>query len=406
MATPQPIESSHDNHPIKEVQLGNHHITILGTAHVSRASADKVKELLDSGEFDTVAVELCPSRHNSLVNEDAFAKMDLFQVIRSGKASMVAASLALSSYQQRMANEFGIRPGEEMRTALECAQEHKIPVLLIDREIGTTLKRVYANVPWWKRWSIGGGLLGSLFSKEKISEDEIERLKEGDVLESTFAQFAENAEDIYTPLVDERDRYMAARLKQEHHPEGPASKTLAIIGAGHLAGINGYIQEEERNADHEIKELDNIPPSKGWFKYLPWVIAALILTGFAIGFSRSPDLGWQLIADWVLINGSLAALGALIAGGHPLTVIASFIAAPITSLNPTIGAGMVAALVETFLRKPTVGDFSHLREDTTEFKGWWGNRVTRILLVFLFSSIGSAIGTYVAGFAIFERLSG
>jgi len=392
------------NHPINQIGLGEHQITLLGTAHISRASADKVRELIASGEYDTVAIELCPSRHNSLINKDAFAKMDLFQVLRNGQASMVAASLALSAYQQRMADEFKIRPGEEMRVAIECAQEHNLPVLLIDREVGTTLKRVYHNVPWWKRWGIMSGMFGSLFSQEKVSEAEIERLKQGDVLESTFSQFADKAEDIYLPLVDERDRYMAARLRQEH-AGGTPRKTLAIVGAGHLKGITQYLTEDQRNPEQEIGQLDFIPKGSGWFKYLPWLIVLLICTGFIIGFSRSPDLGWQLVADWVLINGTLAAIGALLARGHLLTVLAAFIAAPITSLNPTIGAGMVTALVETFLRKPTIGDFSQLRQDTTKLRGWWQNRVTRILLVFIFSSIGSALGTYIAGFTIFERLS-
>ncbi|MDH5300060.1 MAG: TraB/GumN family protein [Gammaproteobacteria bacterium] len=404
MTTPEPLSPAPGNHPITQIQLGDHQITLLGTAHVSRASADKVRELIESGEFDSVAIELCPSRHNSLINQDSFAKMDLLKVIREGKASMVAASLALSAYQQRMAEEFNIRPGEEMRVAIDCAQHLHLPVLLIDREVGTTLRRVYHNVPWWKRFNLAGGLFTSLFSQEKVTEADIERLKQGDVLESTFAQFADSQEDIYTPLVDERDRYMAARLRQEH-AAGPPRKTLAVIGAGHLKGIERYLNESHRQPEAEISQLDTIPSGNGWFKYIPWLIVLVILAGFAFGFAHSPDMGWQMVMDWIVINGSLAAIGTLIAGGHILTILAAFVAAPITSLNPAIGAGMVTALVETFLRRPTIGDFSQLRQDTTQVRGWWRNRVTRILLVFFLSSLGSAMGTYIAGFAIFERLS-
>jgi pheromone shutdown protein TraB len=157
--------------------------------------------------------------------------------------------------------------------------------------------------------------------------------------------------------------------------------------------------------DHVIERLDQVPPGSKWPKYIPWVIVALVFIGFAIGFSRSPELGWELVVDWVVINGGLAALGALIAAAHPITVIGAFLAAPLTSLNPTIGAGMVTAGIEVYLRKPKVGDFSHLRSDTTTIKGWWSNRVTRTLMVFLFSTIGSAVGTYVAGFRIYDRLS-
>lgn len=399
--------------PIARVTIGDSRITLLGTAHVSRTSADKVKELLDTGEYDAVAVELCPSRYNAIIDPDALARMDLFQVIRDGKASMVAASLALGAFQQRAAEQMGIEPGAEMRQAINSAQEANLPVLLVDREVGVTLKRIYRNVPWWKRMNLISGLLASVIAKQEVSEEEIERLKEGDILESTFAQFAEEEKDLFLPLIGERDEYMVARLRQEVNKH-PHENILVVIGAGHLSGMVKYLREEEMQLDtiqHEkpdqvIKRLESVPPGAKWPKYLPWIIVGLVFLGFIIGFSRSPSLGWSLVVDWVVINGGLAALGALIAAGHPITVIGAFLAAPLTSLNPTIGAGMVTAAIEVFFRRPKVGDFSHLRNDATTVRGWWSNRVTRTLLVFLFSTIGSAIGTYLAGFRIFDRLSG
>jgi len=396
---------SHDQEPIYTLERNDVLITLLGTAHVSRASADKVKELLATGIYDAVAVELCPSRLNAIVNPDNFAKMDLFKVIREGKATLVMASLALGAFQQRAAEQLDIEPGAEMRMAIATAEEAKLPVILIDREIGVTLKRIYRNVPWWRRLSLVTGLLASVISKEKISEAEIERLKEGDILESTFAQFADKASDLYIPLIDERDRYMAALLQNEaettkHH------HILAVVGAGHLKGMRGYLDQGQSPTKEIIEELDKIPSPSRWPKMIPWIIVTLIIIGFGIGFSRSSELGWQLVMYWVVINGGLCSLGALLAGAHPLTIISAFIAAPITSLNPTIGAGMVTAATETYFRKPNVGDFSKIRTDTTSLKGWWHNRVTRILLVFLFSTLGSAAGTYLAGFLIFDRLTG
>ena len=391
--------------PVVTIELDGHKVTLLGTAHVSKASAEQVEQMLATGEYDAVAVELCPSRHQAIANPDSLAKMDLFQVIKEGKATMVAASLALGAYQQRLADQFGIEPGAEMRMAVNKATESHIPVLLIDREIGVTLKRVYHNIPWWKRMNLISGLIGSVVTKEKVSEEEVERLKEGDMLESSFSQFAEQAQELFIPLIDERDRYMAARIRQEM--KGAKHKhLLAVLGAGHLKGIENYLGQAERSPGSEVETLEQLPTPSKWPKFLPWVIVALVLTGFAIGFSRNSELGWQLVMDWVLINGGLSALGALIAGAHPLTVLTAFVAAPLTSLNPTIGAGMVTAAVETWIRKPTVADFSDIRRDTTSMKGWWHNRVTRILLVFLLSTLGSAIGTYVAGFRIFERLAG
>lgn len=418
MEKQQPKESGQDDslqdEPVFHHQLAGKSVTVLGTAHVSKASADKVKELLATGQYDGVAIELCPSRYNSMIDPDSLAKMDLFQVFKEGKASMVIASLALGAYQQKMADEFGIEPGAEMRMAIQQAKEVNAEVHLIDREVGTTLKRVYSNVPWWKKMGIVGGLLGSVISSEKVSAEEVERLKEGDILETTFSQFAEEAKELFVPLIDERDRYMAARLEQVVS-ESDNQSILAIVGAGHLKGIESYLAQDEQvksteelhsNAQKIINELDALPEKSRWPKFIPWVIVAILLTGFAIGFNKSTDLGIQLIIYWVLINGTLSALGAALAKGHPLTVVGAFFAAPLTSLNPTIGAGMVTAAIELYLRKPNVGDFSDLKKDTTHISGWWKNKVARTLLVFFFSTLGSAIGTYVAGFLIFERIMG
>ncbi len=396
---------SPDQEPLSQVELGGSRITLLGTAHVSRASADKVRELLTTTAYDSVAVELCPSRYNAMVDPDSLAKMDLFKVMREGKVLMVVASLALGAYQQRLAEQFGIEPGQEMREAIKAARDGHRPVLLIDREIGVTLRRVAHNVSWWKRLGLMAGLMASILSRQEVDEKEIERLKEGDVLESTFAQFADQQRDLYDPLIDERDRYMAARLREEVQREGHED-VLAVVGAGHVRGVSGYLTDTREDPRQTIARLDEVPPPSRWPRLIPWLIVGLVLLGFGIGFSRSPELGLQLLTDWVLINGTLSALGALIAAAHPLTVLTAFIAAPITSLNPTIGAGMVTAAVEIFLRKPSVGDFMRLRGDTTSVRGWWGNRVSRILLVFMFSTLGSAAGTYLAGFRIFDRLTG
>jgi len=378
-------------------------VVLLGAAHVSRASAEEVREHLDSGDYDAVAVELCNSRYLSLIDPDAITRMDLFQVIREGKASMVAAQLALSAYQQRLAEQFNIEPGAEQRQAIAQAQEHGLPVLLIDRDIGITLRRVVANVSWWKRAGLVGGLLASVLSREDVCEEEIEKLKEGDMLETTFSEFAAERKDLFDPLIAERDRYMAARILKERGEHGYRN-ILAVIGAGHQKGIAEQLDRGIEDPAGVITQLEVMPKKRKWLKLLPWAIAALIISGFVMGFSKSSALGWNLIAEWVMINGTLSALGALIAGGHIVTILTAFVAAPLTSLNPTIGAGMVTGAVETLLRKPRVGDFESLRHDVTHWSGWWKNRVSRILLVFLLSTLGSAAGTYIAGFRIFDKL--
>ena len=401
-------QNNEEKQPTQVVIVGNTHYTILGTAHVSKASAQEVKRLISTDQFDAVAVELDQSRYNNLTNPDSFASMDLFKVVREGKAGMVAASLALGSFQQRIAEQLGIEPGAEMRAAIELAQEKELPILLIDREIGITLRRVYANVPWWQRLSIFSGLFVSVFSREQIKEEDIEQLKEGDMLEATFKEFAEESAQIFRPLIDERDEYMALRLLQENQRHNNAFKNiLIVVGAGHLKGISDNLESaDDDNVSEVLAGLEHLPKKRSYWKLLPWLITAVILVGFVIGFSRDSELGWVMVRKWVFINGTLAAVGALLAAAHPLTIIGSFFAAPLTSINPLIGAGYVGAGLELWLRKPTVGDFKSLRQDVAKWRGWWGNRVSRTLLVFLLVTLGSAIGTYLGGFWIFKSLSG
>jgi len=392
--------------PRRVLQVGETRYTLLGTAHVSAESAADVRALIHSGDFDAVAIELCDSRHHSLTNPDALGEQDLFQIFRQGKAGMVAASLALGAFQQRVAEQSGIEPGAEMRAALEESRDAGLPLLLIDRDVGITLKRIYHNVPWWQRFSLFSGLLGSVLSRQQVSAEEIERLKEGDVLESTFSEFAAESKSLFTPLITERDRYMTLRLAEDAGP-GRYRHVLVVIGAGHMKGIAEQLEQPlPAKPVAEREDLETTPPPSRIWRALPWIITLLVLTGFAIGFSRNTELGWQLVGEWFLINGVLSGAATLAALAHPVTVAATFFAAPLTSLNPTIGAGFVAAGVELYMRKPKVRDFSTLRHDVTELKGWWRNRVSRTLLVFLAATLGSAAGTWIAGFRIAGALFG
>lgn len=383
------------------VSVGTANFHILGTAHVSRQSAEDVRREVRSGRYDAIAIELCPQRQHAIAHPEALAELDLLQALRQGKGGMIAASLALGAYQQRLAEQFGIEPGAEMRAAMEEAELASKPLLLIDREIGTTLKRVYRSVGWWQRLGLVAGLGASLLSREKISEQDIEQLKQGDMLEATFTEFAARSPDLYKALIAERDRFMAAKLLLEASQH---DDVLVVVGAGHVEGLARELAELTDPPRQVVTELQHTPPASRWPKLIPWLIIAVILAGFAYGFSQDVQFGWRLITEWILINGTLCALGSLIALAHPLTIGTSFIAAPVTSLNPTIGAGFVTAAVEAAVRKPRVADFSSLRSDVARLRGWWRNRVARVLLVFILSTIGSAAGTYIAGFRIAEQL--
>ena len=399
----QPANHEFADEPVQEIERDGVHYTLLGTAHVSQASVDAVHHHLENGEFDVVAVELCASRHRALTDTNAWREMNLFAIIRQGKAGMMMASLALSAYQRRIAEQFGIEPGAEMKAAMHAAETSGLPLQLIDREIGITLKRTSRKLSWWQRWVLTNGMVFSLFSREQIEEDDIERLKQGDLLNETFTEFAAESPALYDGLIAERDRFMAARLRQENERH-PGRRVLAVVGAGHLAGLTREL-DSLSIPKREVDTLNQVPPPSKIWKAIPWLILIAVLTGFAVGFSRSPELGLSLILTWVVINGGLSALGALIARAHPLTILTALLAAPLTSLNPTVGAGMVTGAVEAWVRKPKVADFEALRDDVVKISGWWRNRVARVFLVFFLANLGSAAGTWIAGFSMVRQLS-
>lgn len=405
MSTAQPVRQSDPaKQPIRQVTRDGVHYTILGTAHVSRASAEAVAEMLADEQFDAVAIELCQSRYNALTDKNTWRNLDLFQLIRDGKAGMMMASLALGAYQRRIAEQFGIEPGAEMKAAIAGAEEKNLPLQLIDREIGTTLKRTSRRLSWWRRYMLTSGIVASMFSRDEVSEESIERLKEGDMLNEVFSEFAESSPQLYESLIAERDRFMAARLRHENS-NAPGRNVLVVIGAGHMDGLVKALEQGNTVPTVEIEDLNRMPPSRRWVKIIPWLILALVLTGFYLGFRRGSDLGWSLVITWVVFNGGLAGLGALLARAHPVTILSAIVAAPVTSLNPTIHVGMITSLVECWIRKPRVTDFETLRDDVAKIGGWWHNRVSRVLLVLFFTVLGSVIGTWVAGIRIFSQLA-
>lgn len=390
--------------PHKIITYGGVKFVLLGTAHVSQKSADVVKSLIETNEFDTVAIELDELRYQAITDVNRYKNMDLVSIIKNKQTGLIATNLAMSAYQNRLAEQLGVEPGAEMKQAIESTQAADLELWKIDRSVGITMKRTWRSLRFLEKINLIFGF-GGFFDKEEISEKEIEKLKSGDMLESTFNEFSENSESLFKSLIDERDQFMAARL--QHAIEKPTQlspkNVLVVIGAGHLKGLSNYLQKTI-DSEKKINELNTLPPKSTWIKFLPWLITFVIISGFVWGFATNKELGFDLIKTWFIYNGVLSGIGAAIAGGHPLTILAAIVAAPFTSLNPAIGAGMVAALVETMIRKPKVQDFEALQQDAMQIKGWWKNPVTRVLLVFILTNLGSAIATWVSGFKIFNQL--
>jgi len=389
--------------PVARVRRGETEFVLLGTAHVSRASAEAVRAMLEQETFDAVAVELCESRFRSLRNPEAFRELDLFQVIRQGKAGLVAANLALSAFQRRLAEQFGIEPGAEMKAAIEGAEARRLPVWLIDREVGVTLKRAYRSVGFLDRLSIVGGLGASLLTREEVSEDEIEKLKHGDLLGSMFNEFARESPPLYEAMISERDRYMTASLRDEAMRH-PVRRVLVVIGAGHLAGIERELASQIEPAQALREKLSTVPAASPWPKWIAIGLLVVVAIAIGIAFSRGASLGADALRDWVLFTGGCAALGALAGGGHPLSVLAAFLVAPLKPFRPGVPAGAASAAAELWLHRPRVADFDSLRDDVIHWTGWWKNRVSRTLLVFLLTNLGTIVGEYLAGFHIVRSL--
>jgi len=365
---------------------------IVGTAHVSKGSADLGEKIIREKKPDTVCLELCESRYETLSNPERWKQTDIYSVIKSGRAYVLMAQMALSSFQKKLAEEFGVRPGEEMHRAMEVSHDTDTDLSLVDREVRITLKRAWANAGFWSLIKIMASLLTSMFAAKEISEEDIEKLKDGDQLSMVIDEFSGVLPGVKTALIDERDQYLAAKILAS-----PGKTLVAVVGAAHVPGIKRVF-----GSDVDLAVLEETPPPNKLFKIIGWGIPLVILGLIVVGFITSGrETTEQMVIAWVLANGIAASIGTIIALAHPLTIVTAFIAAPITSLNPTIAAGWVCGLVEAYLRKPRVLDLEKVGEDLTSVKGVWNNRVTKILLVVILANLGSSVGTFVgAGWII------
>jgi pheromone shutdown-related protein TraB len=364
-------------------------VILVGTAHVSADSTALVEAVIRREAPDTVAVELCPSRHQSIRDRNRWQNMDIVKVIREKKAFLLLANLMLAAFQKRIAARLDVRPGEEMIRAMDVGEEIGAVVHLADRDIRVTLARVWRSMGFWKKVKLVFQLVLSFGDADEISQEDVERMKQQDVLESLLEEIGQSLPELRSVLIDERDRYLAEKIRT-----APGQRIVAVVGAGHVPGIKRCWQ-----TPIALESLETLPP-KGrlvgilkWLWMLPLMILVLIGAGFFYGGMRT---GADMMTWWIAANGILAGIGAIVALAHPFTIASSVLAAPLTSLNPMIAAGWVSGLVEAFSRKPKVIDFESLPEDIQSVRGFWKNKITRILLVVVFTNLGSSIGTFVA----------
>lgn len=378
---------------IRVVEFGDREFYLLGTAHISQDSVTAVEDTIDQAQVDHVVIEIDEGRYRSVTRKRDWSQLDIFQIIRRRQAFLLLSNLVLSSFQRRMGESTGVSPGAEMIAAIKAARGREVPYSFGDRSVQATLRRAWAKTGFWGKNKLLASMIASAFSREKITEEDLARLKEQSELETMLQELADYLPSVKEVLIDERDQYLAKRIW-----DADGDHILAVVGAGHVPGIVRWLEKlAAGEAAIDTDALDRIPPPGPVKKAIPYVIPAVVAGLILWGFFRGGlEGGLQSLYRWILVNGTLSAIGALAALAHPVTVIASFAAAPITSMNPTIGVGFVSGLLEAFLRKPRVRDFENLNTDITSFRGFYRNRLTHILLVFFFSTIGSAAGTFIA----------
>lgn len=386
----------------KVLTLNGRTITLIGTAHISQDSINEVTEAIKTQKPDCVAIELDQKRCDSIKNPDSWRQLDIVKVLKRGEGFLLLANLVLASFQKRMGQNVGVRPGDEMVAAMKVAEELNIPTTMVDRPIQTTLRRAWAKNSLWGKCKLLSAMISSAFTSEKISSEEIEELKNNSEMDSMMKELSDYMPTVKEVLIDERDKYLAS-----HIWESKGSNIIAVLGAGHLPGVQAYLEKIAAGQEStDTTEIANIPNKTLGAKIKGWIIPAIIVILIGMGFYfGGKNKGTELVLSWVLWNGALSAIGSIIAAAHPLTILVSFIGAPITSLCPFVGVGFLTGITQAFICKPKVKDIEDLSTDAGSLKGFYKNRVLKVLLVFILSSLGSSIGTFVSGADIISKLS-
>ena len=381
------MEAKDNNEAVHRLVEKGREIILIGTAHVSRESTEEVRAVIEAERPDTVCVELCQSRYQAISQRDRWLDMDIIKVVREKKSFLLLSNLLLASFQKRIADKLDVKPGQEMVQAISSAEAVGADIHLADRDIRITLLRTWRSLGLWAKLKMVFQLVLSMGDVDDIDRETVEKMKRQDVLESILSEVGKSMPILRQTLIDERDRYLTEKIRN-----APGEKVVAVVGAGHVPGITKYWKSEI-----SLEELETLPPGGKLTKVLKWGLPCAILALFVWGFfNGGTRAGSDMLVWWIAANGLLAGAGAIAALGHPLTILSSVLAAPLTSLNPMIAAGWVSGLVEAFSRKPKVIDFETLPLDITSVKGFWRNKVTRILLVVVFTNLGSALGTFVA----------
>ena len=382
------------NENIVKLNYQDKEIYLVKTAHVSKNSVEDVENCVNEVNPDSICIELDKQRYDKLNNPDAYSNQDIVKVIKEKQVGFLLVNLILASFQKRMAKTMDSTSGAEMMEGIKLSKERNINLVLADRSIKGTFSRIWNKLSFKEKVHLLSSMITSIFEDEEITEEDIAKLKEADALEAALLEIGQEFPTVKKVLVDERDQYLCKKIR-----DAKGKKIVAIIGAAHAKGI-----ENNLNNDIDLKELDDISKKKvSTGNIVKWLIPIVLIAMVVYTIFTNKDIGLSQLKSWLLWHGSLSAFGTMLALGHPLSILVSFVMAPLTSLNPLLASGWFAGIVEASIRKPKVKDFEDLAEDTATFKGFFKNRVTRILFVVIFSNLFSTLGTFVSGIDIVRK---
>ncbi|MDF2986709.1 MAG: TraB family protein [Eubacterium sp.] len=383
-----------DENNVTRLAYEDKEILLIATAHVSEESVQLVKKVISEERPDSVCVELDQERYNNIKNPKAWESTDIIKVIKAKKVGFLLANLALSSYQKKMAKKLKTNVGGEMIQGIKSAEETGAKLVLADRNIQTTFLRIWRKLSLWEKAKLFASLLFSFDDETDVTDQDLQELLKEDMLESVMAGIRKQYPQIGEVLISERDRYLAAKIK-----EAPGKKVVAVLGGAHVPGVKQEIYKSQN-----IEEISVVPPKSSLSKVAGWIVPAVITGLLVYAFVLNFQTGVQQLSAWVLWTGALAALFTALSLGHPLSILTSFLAAPITTLHPLLACGWFAGLVEASLKKPTVQDVHNIQNDIFSFKGFFKNRFLKTLLIVIMANIGSSIGTFIAGTDIIRNL--
>lgn len=384
------MEDKRKGDHVHRLQYEDKEILLIATAHVSKDSAEEVKRVIEEEKPDSICIELDEGRYNSLKEKDKWRNTDLIQVIKDKKVGYMFANILLSNYQRKIAEQFNISAGQEMIQGIKSSEDTGAHLVLADRNIQTTFTRVWRGVSFWGKMKLLTSIIYSLIDDEEITEEDLEQMKGEDMLTSAMTEMGKAFPGLKTYLVDERDQYLANKIKN-----APGKKIVAVLGAAHVSGVKEEIYKEQ-----DMEKITEIPPKSFLSKIAQWIIPVFIVALVLFTFSVDSVAGIEQLKSWLIWNSSMAALGTIIAFGHPLAVLVSFLLAPMSALHPLVAVGWFSGIVEAHYRKPKVEDFEDLAKDLNSIKGLWKNKVTKVLLVVVFANLGSVFGTIISGLDI------